>query len=991
MTTQYSFDGFRLDPEDARLWRGNEVVALKPKPFAVLQYLLEHAGKLASKESLLQTIWPDTVVADDVLKVCIHDIRKALGDSPRQPRYLATEHRRGYRFIAEVLASEPMEKESRCPSLALAAESDSLAVPENRPRRPPLVGREEQLQRLHSHLEAGLRGQRQMVFVTGDAGMGKTALVETFAAGLTKENGPNDSEISVAWGQCLEHLGPSEAFLPLLEAFSRLGQGEHGRAVREILYRQAPTWLVQMPSLFDEPSRGELEYELNRATRPRMLRELADALEAITQITPVVLIVEDLHWSDRATLDQVRLLAHRRGPARLLILLTVRPLEASLDDRHVDSLQEDLLIHGLAEKLPLPLLDRAAVEDYVARRFEDGARLEALHQHLLERTEGHPLFLKSLVDQLLETGTAAREAPFEKEALETPRSLLMMLNRQLERLSPAALEILEGASVSGFEFSATSVAAALDRTPDGVADLLESLVRRQQFLRQGPERSQLDRAPRFRFSHALYRQAALERIPGSRRRSMHLRIARHLEDQCDTQSAELPAKLALHFEAGGDVDRAIKYRELAAHYAVNRHAQAEAADHLEAALQHLQQQPENRRRDEHELNLRTALGAALMSVRGYASTEVESSYVRALELGRKLGASKDLFPALRGLAAYHYVRAEYEAARELAVECLTIAESAGDEGLLLEAHSALGSLTFFLGELVDCRDHCQRGVALYDRDRHSKHAFRFGQEPGSGCHSYLALALWLLGYPDEAAGHSETAVALARNIGHPLSLARALTWEAMLDQFQRRPSAVIQTTKEVSRLSDRDGFPIYGSMATILGGWARSEQGEPGEGLRLMEAGDQSLRQLGVQGLGPYILALQAEALLALGEPGTALTRLDRAMQWGAETEEHFYQAELHRLEAEALLQRSITHDDEPVKRAQRDAAAVSLSTALELARARGMRGLALRAASSQARMWREERRAPEARRLLQEHLAEFDSSAEGADLVDARALLAKL
>src|SRR4030095_8732911 len=324
-----SFPPFRLDPDNACLWRGTKAIRLTPKAFAVLECLVECHGQLVTKEVLLDRVWPATAVGDAVLKVCVREIRKALRDRVSAPRFVATVHRRGYRFIAAVTDSEPSPaRDGASGRSAIGAESTGGS----RYRSPAhFVGRESVLDRLQRGIEAAWRGTRQIAFVTGEPGIGKTAVVEALL-----ERGAVDPRVWIAHGQCVETYGTAEPYLPVLDALGRLCREGGSDWLVTLLRKHAPTWLVQLPWLLDRVDRDGLQRDLLGATRERMLREMAEAIEALTADAPLVLVLEDLHWSDTATLDLVSLLARRQQAARLLLIGTYRPVDVTVSQHRLE-------------------------------------------------------------------------------------------------------------------------------------------------------------------------------------------------------------------------------------------------------------------------------------------------------------------------------------------------------------------------------------------------------------------------------------------------------------------------------------------------------------------------------------------------------------------------------------------------------------------------------------------------------------------------------
>src|SRR5262245_5966586 len=397
---QLVFGPFSFDPDNATLWRGTQAIALTPKAFAVLEYLLEHPGRLVTKAVLLDAVWPDTAVSDAVLKVRMGEIRKALGDSAQAPRFIATVHRRGYQFIAPVTAVEgPRAPNAAGPRLLAALEGFAPPLRPLVPRAPPVVGRDAVFAHLQGWLAQAWHGARQVVFVTGEPGIGKTAVVEAFAARVAGEAG-----LTVVWGQCIAHYGAGEAYLPVLEALGRLCREPGHAHVIARLRQVAPMWLVQMPWLLSATDREALQRELLGATRERMLREMAELLEDVTAQTPLLLVLEDLHWSDTATLDLLAYLARRQEPARLLLLGTYRPVEVIVSGHPLKVLKHELELHGHCAELPLELLSEAEVAAYVAMRMAGGVLAAELSRVIYQCTEGLPLFMVTLVDHLVTHG-----------------------------------------------------------------------------------------------------------------------------------------------------------------------------------------------------------------------------------------------------------------------------------------------------------------------------------------------------------------------------------------------------------------------------------------------------------------------------------------------------------------------------------------------------------------------------------------------------------
>src|SRR5262245_44319525 len=291
-----AFGPFRLAlaPPQASLWRGAQILPLRARSLAVLRYLLEHPDRLVTKAELRQHVWAGMQVTDTVLRVCIRDIRVALDDAAATPQYLETVSGQGYRWLVQGEHSAPPQGAAG-----------------------PLVGRQREVDALGGRFQRAATGARQLVFVRGEVGLAKTTGADRWLARYATER-----EIRVARGQCVEHVGEGEPYLPVLEALGQLGRGPLGDELLAVLRRYAPMWLTQLPGLVSEPKRDQLQRQVQGATPARMLRECAEALAALTVDQPLVLVLEDLHWSDRSTIECLSAVAQRREPARLLGLGT---------------------------------------------------------------------------------------------------------------------------------------------------------------------------------------------------------------------------------------------------------------------------------------------------------------------------------------------------------------------------------------------------------------------------------------------------------------------------------------------------------------------------------------------------------------------------------------------------------------------------------------------------------------------------------------------
>jgi DNA-binding winged helix-turn-helix (wHTH) protein len=561
------------------LWRGTTRIALAPKAFAVLQFLVENAGSLVTQERLLEAVWPETFVQPEVLRKYILEIRRVLEDQAREPRFVETLSKRGYRFIAEVHDEAAPEIPAPPPELPA----------------PTLIGRESALQGLAAALASAQHGQRQVVFISGEAGIGKTSLTDAFCAQAQRSR-----HIQIARGQCVEGFGGKESYYPVLEALGLFLHGPQGGAMLSTLAAYAPTWLIQFPSMVTVEQRELLRREILGATRERMLREICEALEAFTAERPLILILEDLHLGDESTLDFISALARRRVPACLMLLATYRPADAILARSPLKALKQDLEVHGLCLELDLAPLSRQDVGEYLRTEFP-GGRVEAdLSSLIHQSSDGNPLFMVALLERLRRQGWIAQDGKSWCLTIDpgqidpgVPETLQEMLEVQLDQLREAERRLLRAASVSGWRFSVWAV-AAMTNVEDTVAEqLCEDLAARQQFIRRAGNQELPDGgvSAQYEFKHALYREVLYTRLPPAQSREFHLKLAGRAEALGAMRDPALALEMAAHFEAGRDFARAARYLVATAAMAAQRHAHTDSTKMLRHAIELLSHLP----------------------------------------------------------------------------------------------------------------------------------------------------------------------------------------------------------------------------------------------------------------------------------------------------------------------------------------------------------------------------------------------------------------
>jgi predicted ATPase len=568
------FESFRLDTSNQCLWRNSTQISIPPKPFAVLRYLVENPGRLISHDELLDALWPETYVQPQVLRTYVLDLRKILGDDAGQPRFIQTLPKRGYCFVAPVVEHASLERGKEAATTAQNAKGTAI------------VGREEELERLKAQLDLLASGQRRVVFVAGEAGIGKTALVDAFCLQVKASVAGR-----VARGQCVQGVGGKEDYYPVMEALGQLCASQDGESACRILARMAPAWLAQG---------RERERESSSDPRPviqgRMVGDLCGALEELSAEKPLILIFEDIEWADESTLNLISALARRRAPARLMVLATYRPVKRSTE-HPLKGLTQDLVMRRLCEEVTLVPLKKTAVSELLTREFAQGMLPPGLADFVHQRAEGNPLFAIAILKHLIServlvrqgmNGTAKWEqrVPFEEMEASVPGELAQMIELEIERLSPEEQRLLEAGSLMNVAFPSWALAAALEKDASEIEEACDELARRLYFVERAGQDELPDgsRSAFYVFAHGIYREVIYQRQSATRRGKRHIRIAERLRELFAGREGDVAREMAMHFEAGGDWLGAASALRIAARRAQQRLAFTDAAELLERAL-----------------------------------------------------------------------------------------------------------------------------------------------------------------------------------------------------------------------------------------------------------------------------------------------------------------------------------------------------------------------------------------------------------------------
>jgi predicted ATPase len=852
------------------------------------------------------------------------------------------------------------------------------------------VGRARERAELHRAFESASAGRGLLLGVGGEPGIGKTTLVEDFLTEVAAGPVP----CSVARGRCSERLAGTGAYLPLLEALDGLLPGRDGLA--QTLRLLAPTWYIQVaPPTSDDSSFGHLTTELRAASPERMKRELGAFFQEISHPRPLVLFLEDMHWSDVSTIDLLAYLADRISGQRLLLVLTYRPTDLVLNKHPFLPLKRDLQARGVCREVSLDLLTRGDLERYQALTFPEH-RFPADFSVLLHtRTGGNPLFMVELLHYLRDQGVLAEEdgrwvlaRAVPDLARELPDSVRSMVQRKIDQLSERDRQLLVAASVQGQQFDSAVVARALDRDAAEVEDRLEALDREFAFVRLVREHEFPDGTLtlRYAFVHLLYQNALYAAQRPTRRVAASGAVAKALLGFLGEKQAEgVASELAFLLESARDWERAVHYFLLAARGAARIHALREVIALAAHGLEVVERLPANQERDRQELVLLNTLGLAQQYHLGYAAPELDKTYGRARELCRPSSDALAVSEVLMGLWVVSLHRGELGTARELAEELRGLGQ--GDHAGLLRARACflLGVTLYYCGEFGPALRCQEEGAGLVRLPNyHNPTPWRIaGGRTGFQC--YIALNLWYLGYTDQAFARGLEALSLAAEELTPAIQAFGLLSQAYLHCMGGDAPRTRTWAQALIVLSNEHGLTQWGSYGDIFHGWALALQGQGKSGVEQIRKGLATFRATGSFNSHAVYLVLLADALGKTGQTPEGLLTLKEAL--AATTRgERFYEAEIRRLNGEFLL---VSVGEEGIRAGLVGGEAETLfRQALAIAEKQQARSLSLRAATSLARLLRKQGRTEEARQQLGEIYGWFTEGFDTADLRAARALL---
>jgi class 3 adenylate cyclase/predicted ATPase len=881
----------------------------------------------------------------------------------------------------------------------------------------PLVGRDAELGALREAIERLRAGIGGIVTVVGQAGIGKSRLVAEVrnAPPTTRDPQPTTRELLWIEGRCLSY-GGSTAYLPWLDllrdlvhvAQDALPAAATG-ALRARVHALCPDcfdavypYLCRLMSLPLDDEHEAIRDMQGESLRAGMFRAVQTLITSATAQQPLVMVCEDLHWADAASLallDRVLALTDR---CALLLICVFRP-QVEHPCWQLKETAARLYRHRHTD-LWLDALSADESRTLVGHLLRVEALPAELRGKILDRAEGNPFYVEEIIRTLIDAaddggaGIVYDDAAGQWRAtrhiadLPIPDTLHGVLMARIDRLAPETKRVLQLASVVGRIFTYPILSALYSPLPQAGGglggraldtSLLTHLVtlERAQLVRERarlPEREYI-------FKHHLTQQATYNGLLKRERRIYHRQVAEAFERLHPERIEEHVELLAHHWEQAGEAEKAIHYLHQAGDKALQLSAYSEGGAHLTRALSVLMAQPDSPERAEQELALQLSLGTVCFARYG-AGSETFRVYTRARELCQQLGKTTHLCLVLGQLAIVHYVRAEYQNARALGQRALNLAQQIRDPVPLVASHWRLGFILFALGEYTTAHIHLEQTIALYQPHHHQALASMLPADAGPSAVAYDACCLWCLGYPEQALQRSQEALDMARALDHPFTLGDVLSFAGcQLHLMRRDAQALKESAEELLRFSGEMDL-MWWIQGALHRGEALAMLGQLEEGIAQMREGTATFQAMGSRTLLPGTLGSLALAQAKAGQPQEGLATLAEALDLVAETEEHHWEAELYRLRGELLLAQGGEDETQVNLQAER-----CFQQAIEVARRQQAKSWELRATTSLARLWRQQGRVDEARQRLAEIYGWFTEGFDSADLIEARTLLEKL
>jgi serine/threonine protein kinase/tetratricopeptide (TPR) repeat protein len=843
-----------------------------------------------------------------------------------------------------------------------------------------IAGRVTETAALWNGFISAQEGHGVVLSIAGEAGIGKSALVEDFLTRAQAEH-----TFMIARGSCSERLAGSEAYLPILEALDALVGGPSGDEVAQVMKTEASSWYVQVaPPQPDDPAFGMLTSQLRHSSAERLKRDMVAVLQRLSQQTPIVLFLEDLHWSDASTVDLLAYIGTRIQGLRVLVIVTYRPSELYRTHHPFLSVKLELQSRGACRESVLTTLGRHELNAYVTREFPGHDFPDAFLRLIHEKTEGYPLFFVDLCRYLRDRGVITRAADgwhlrdsVDQIAQHVPESVRSMIERKIGQLPEDDRRLLAAASVQGRTFHAAILARTQEKDEAAIEERLDAVARDYALIQRAGDEVLADGTvtAMYRFGHTLYQNAVYGALTPARRASLSRRTAEALESSSAATPGLAPA-LGVLFETAREFVKSAAYFATASVAASDVFAYRESialARRALAALEHVQ---EGDARARVELNIQVALLRPLKALHGYAAPEVQDVTGRVRDLSQRLGTQRETFVALSGFTTAHMYSGELPAALAMTDQCRAIASDLGDPVLSAQSAWQKGHILSYMGRIIEAREEFESGLQVYDPVRH--HAklqlFSFGVGPLLS-KGILARVLWMLGYPDQAKRRMVEGLAISRELGDRPTTALLLCSEGFLTTFMRDESRAAAVVVELETLNVE--HQLVTPIAAMLRAWTLSHREKRADAPDLFRRAFEAYDRVSKINRTSFIY-MNVTLLMNADMHDQAFETAGYGLEVVESTGERMLEAELWRLRGEAAL--AAGRSDADILAEQ------SFTRAIAVARQQSARSWELRATLSCARLLRKRGRARESQRILNGVLTWFTEGFDSRDYAEAKA-----
>ena len=836
----------------------------------------------------------------------------------------------------------------------------------------PLVGRDEEVDLLLRRWTRAKAGDGQIMLVSGEAGLGKSRITAELEQRLQAEPHLRLRYFCSPYHQdsalfpVIDQLGLAAGFAlndPLASKLEKL---------EALLASTAPpdedaAFLADLMSL--PASEGRPLPNLGpQRKKEKTLEALIRQLEGLAHEKPVVTVWEDAHWLDPTSRELLDLTVERVRSLPVLLIVTFRP-----------EFQPPWTGQPQVSILALSRLDRRDCTTLITQIAGGKTLPDEVVFAIADRTDGVPLFVEELTKSTLQRGLLREEndryvldRPLQPLAI--PATLHSSLLARLDRLFSARRVAQIGAAI-GRQFSYTLTRAVSCLPDDELQTALSQLVASELVFQRGTPPDAV-----YSFKHALVQDAAHASLLRKARQQLHAQIADALETHSPEIIESQPELLAQHYAEAGLVERAVAFWGKAGHRSVGRSAMAEAAAQFQKGLDQLALLPDTLERRQKELGFSSALGGVLNVVKGSAAPETGQAYARAQVLWEQLGSPMEFVEVPCGQSRYHAHRGELDQAQSLAEDLLHLSHRRNDSAGLVMGHYSAGRNLMWVGSFASSRSHLETVLALYDPNSHHSLVRQTGIHPQLAAQAALGIVLFCLGFPDQALAQSNKAIAEARRLPHPPTLAMSLGMDALLLSIIGDDIGLGQRVDGLVTIATDQGFPFYGATGAIFRGWVKAKNADVTEGLSLVRSGSNAYCATGATVWMPLYIALLAGVCEIAGQIEEAAARLDQALQLAERTGERWFAAELYRQKGGLLL-----------RQGHPEAAEERYRKALSVAREQEAKLWELRAATSLARLWRGQGRCDTARDPLAPVYGWFTEGFAIPDLKAAKMLLDEL